>query len=149
MLTICRPGGAGYFYTALAINIARLTARQIHHDATRRAMRVQFEFTQDDLIDSSDRVLTRSKVIRSWKWKGALSTGFLAWVFVLLLFYQDPLRGAFVGLLAAAISAALYWLIQERTSKKGLRDLYKEQFGNAKSFVCEVELRPEGVWFDR
>ena len=27
ILRICRPGGAGYFYTALAINIARLTAR--------------------------------------------------------------------------------------------------------------------------
>ena len=27
MLTIFRHGGAGYFYTALAINIARLTAR--------------------------------------------------------------------------------------------------------------------------
>ena len=27
MLTICRPGGAEYFYTVLAINIPRLTAR--------------------------------------------------------------------------------------------------------------------------
>jgi hypothetical protein len=33
-------------------------------------MRVQFEFTQDDSIDVTKRVLARSKVIGSWQWKG-------------------------------------------------------------------------------
>ena len=109
-------------------------------------MHIQFEFTQDDLIDVSKRFLARSKVVRSWRWKGLLSTAFLAWLLVFMFFFSTPIKGIIVGLVAAAIAALIYPSTHKRGVEKRLRKLHQEKLGDAISFICEVELTPVGVW---
>jgi hypothetical protein len=53
-------------------------------------MRVQFTYTQDDMIDASKRFLARSKVVRSWRWQGLASVAFLGWLLVFLMFFSTP-----------------------------------------------------------
>ena len=108
-------------------------------------MRVQFEFTQADLIDASTRFLSRSKVASSWGSSGQGSAAFFAGLLVLLFFIRTPLT-ALIGLLAAAIAGLIYPAIQKRTIEKRQRALLKAKLGEANSFVCEVELTPVGVW---
>ena len=112
-------------------------------------MRVEFEFTQEDSIDVTKRVLARSKVIRSWQWKGWLSTaviGWMVWVLVsVALFSTSPLNAALTGLIVAGLAALFYPGSHRRAVEKRLRNLHKEKFGQTKSFTCEVELTPTGV----
>ena len=109
-------------------------------------MRVQFEFTQDDLIDASKRFSARLKAVRSFQWTGLLATSFLTWLLVFVFLYRTPVQGAIIGLMAAAISAALFPRSNRRTVEKRMRKVAREIFGDANSFLCEVELRPDGVW---
>lgn len=107
-------------------------------------MRVQFEFTHDDLIDASKRFTARSKVMRSWKWSGMFWTAILAWVIVFAFFYQTPIKGAVVGLVVALVAALIYPVFYKREIEKRMRKLHQEILGNEDSFVCEVELTPGG-----
>ena len=109
-------------------------------------MRVQFTYTQDDMVDASKRFLARSKVVRSWGWQGVASIAFLAWLLAFLMFFGTPLKGALIGLIAAAVCALIYPGIHKRTIEKRLRKLCKEKFGDTNVFTCEVELRPTGLW---
>jgi hypothetical protein len=108
-------------------------------------MRVQFEFSQDDLIDVSKRVQARSKLVRSWRWQGLVTTAMLAWLLVFLLFFGARLKGALIGLVAAGISALIYPGSYRRTVERRLRKILKEKFGDEDSFICEVELLPTGI----
>jgi len=107
-------------------------------------MRVQFEFTRDDLIDASKRFSARSKVVRSWKWNGMFYAALMAWLLVFAFFYQTPFKGALIGLVAALVSALIYPAFHKRGTEQRLRKLHQEILGNENSFVCEVELTPDG-----
>jgi hypothetical protein len=109
-------------------------------------MKVQFEFTPNDLIDVHNRMVARSKVWRSTRLKGLLATALLVWMVIFLLLHRTPLLGVIIGLFAAALAALLFPVMQKREVEKHLRRLSTEIFGNTKSVLCEVELRPEGVW---
>ena len=107
-------------------------------------MRVQFEFTQDDLVDASRRFAARSKVVSSWKWTSMFTAALFAWLLTFALFYRTPGRGALVGLVAAFVSALIYPTLLKSGTQKRLRKLHQEILGNENSFVCEVELTPYG-----
>ena len=109
-------------------------------------MRVEFEFNQDDLIDVWKRVLARSKVVRSWEWQGLLYTAVVVWVLSFLFFYKTPITGAIVGLVTALISALIYPSLYRSGVKRRMRSLAREKFGAAKTFLCEVELREDGIF---
>jgi hypothetical protein len=109
-------------------------------------MHVEFEFTQADLIDASKRFSARVKVVRSFQWKNLIATAFLSWLLVFSFFYRTPVKGAILGLVAAVISALLYPGSNKRAIEKRMRKISREVFGESNSFLCEVELRPEGVW---
>src|SRR5262249_42755908 len=111
-------------------------------------MNVKFEFTPEDQIDASKRFLARSKVISSWRWKGLVYAALITWLLVfsfVTYFYRDPQFGAFIGIVAAGLSAVMYPSSHKRAVAKRLRKLHQEQFGNAERFLCEVELTLEGV----
>jgi hypothetical protein len=113
------------------------------------SMRVQFEFTPDDLIDASRRFLARSKVVASWRWKGLGYSAFFIWLLVFTLctyFYRRPVMGALIGLVAAGLSALMYPSSHRKAVEKRLLKFNRERFGEANSFLCEVELTAEGVW---
>lgn len=67
-------------------------------------MRVQFDFTPEELVDVQLRGLARSKVARRWKWDNslwmAIGLGFLAFVVVK---FSLPSRIIF-SLVVAAVS---------------------------------------------
>jgi hypothetical protein len=107
-------------------------------------MRVQFEFTRDDLIDASRRFSARSKVVRSWKWYGMFYAAIFAWLLGFAFFYQTPFKGALIGLAAAFGTALVYPALYKSGMEKRLRKLHREILGNENSFVCEVELTQAG-----
>ncbi len=109
-------------------------------------MRVQFEVTQEDMVDVSRRFLARSEVAKSWRWQGLASTAFFAWLLVFAFFFATPLKGTLIGLAAAAVSALIYPTLHKRAVNKRLRKLHHEKLGDTNSFICEVELTPNGVW---
>jgi hypothetical protein len=109
-------------------------------------MHVRFEFTQDDLIDVSQRFLARSKMVRSWRWKGMLYTALLAWLLTFMFFLGSPAKGLVIGLIAAVVSALIYPSLHRSGVEKRLRKLHQEKLGEAGPFICEVELTPIGVW---
>jgi len=110
-------------------------------------MRVQFEFNLDDCVDASMRFLARSKAA-SWQWQGLAYSAFFTWLLVfavVTLLYGRPGIGAAIGVVLAALSAVLYPSSYEKTLERRLRKLHQEQFESANTFVCEVELKAEGV----
>jgi hypothetical protein len=112
-------------------------------------MHVQFEFTREDMIDTSKRFMMRSEAVRSWHLKGLLYTAAFTWfvVFVFfLLVLASPGRGALLGLLAAIISGVMYPGSAQRKLENRLREFHQEKFGDADTYICEVELTPIGVW---
>src|SRR5438046_251285 len=109
-------------------------------------MHVQFEFTQDDVIGASERFSARSKVVRSWRWKGLISSAFMAWLLVFAIFFTAPLKGMIAGLIGALIAVLIYPTMHKRGVEKRMRSLLREKLGNTSSFTCEVELTPVGVW---
>ena len=108
-------------------------------------MHVQFEYTRDDLIDVERRLSARSKVVRSWRTNGRWWYAFLAWLLVFTFFYRTPLKGALVGLVAAALCALIYPLGHKRAIEKRLRKLHDEILGNESSFLCGVDLSQDGL----
>ena len=112
-------------------------------------MHVQFEFTQQDMIDTSKRFMARSEAARAWRLRGLLYTAALTWgaVFLFFLFVvSSPVKGALLGLLAAIISGVLYPGSSQRGLENRLREFHQEKFGDTDAFICEVELTPIGVW---
>lgn len=109
-------------------------------------MHVQFEFTEDDLVETAQRFLRRSKVVRSSRRKGLLWTAILTGA---LCFFIPPASGevrAAFGIIGALLGAALHAMTYQSSQEKNLRKFYREQLGSGGPFVCEVELTPVGVW---
>lgn len=111
-------------------------------------MHVQFEFTQEDLIDVSRRSLERSEAVRSWRLKGLLYSMVVCGgaAFLPLFLMGHPVEGAIVGLIGAVVMGFLYPGWNRSNTEKRLRQLIEEKFGDEGSFLCEVEISPVGVW---
>ncbi len=102
-------------------------------------MHVQFEFTQDDLIDASKRFSARLKAVRSFQWNGLLATAFLAWLLFFVFLYRTPIQGAIIGLIAAGLTALFYPGSNRKAVDKRMSKISRELF--TINFLCEV-LRP-------
>jgi hypothetical protein len=113
-------------------------------------MHVQFEFTKDDLVDASERILARSRNIRAEKRKAAFYLALWTWLIVFAIFFEYPAWGAMVSLGAALIMVAAYPSLYKANLRKRLRALHRERYGekleDVNLPVCEVELTPIGVW---
>lgn len=108
-------------------------------------MRVQFDYTQEDMVDASMRFLARSKTFRLTRWQGLVWTAILTWLLVFALFGAS-IKGGSIGLLAALIAALIYPSMYRRSARKRMRMFCREKFGDMNSFICEVELTPNGIW---
>ncbi len=110
-------------------------------------MRVQFEITLDDLVDSSKRLLARSRA-GYWKWQGAVYSALVGWLLafvVITYFYGRPEIAAAIALVLAVLCAVLYPSSYEKSVEKRLRKLHLEELNGAKTVRCEVELTTQGV----
>jgi hypothetical protein len=112
-------------------------------------MRVQFTYDQEDIVDTTFRVLRRSKTFRALRWQGIILP-MLICVGIPVVFFI-VLKNPYLAVITAVVSLltviALYPSIHDQTIKKRLRKFSKEQFGDRNSFTCEVELTPDVVRF--
>ena len=107
-------------------------------------MRVEFEFTQADMIDASKRCLARSKVARSWRRNDQIWVALLGWALVVAVFWNAPLKAAAFGLLGSVIFALIYPAFYRRWFDKRMGKYFKEKLGDNTALTCEVELTPAG-----
>src|SRR5262245_17193438 len=105
-------------------------------------MRVQFSYSQEDIVDASLRFHVRSRVISRMQRSLKIWVGLLAGLFVLFLF-RFSFRGLIAGTVAAIIAVLIYPWIYQYEQRKSLRRLIKENYGDEKAFACQVELLPQ------
>ena len=108
-------------------------------------MRVQFDFTIDDLVDSAERAVSRSPVARSWRWQGMLASCVLSAAIAYVAVPGSAGRRLFAAAVGALICAAIYPFSVGRSRKRRLRKYFREQFGGEGPYSCEVELTPAGL----
>ena len=107
-------------------------------------MRVQFNYTQEDLVDASLRFAARSKSLRLMRRKRTAWLAFLAWLLVFIL-TRYSVKGFISGMVAALIVVITDPWTYKYELRKNLRKVAKERYGEENEFVCEVELLPEGL----
>ena len=107
-------------------------------------MRVQFTYTQEDLVDASLRFSARSQSVRVMRRKRTAWAALLAWLLVFVMF-RFSIKGAIGGIVAALMVVIIDPLTYDYQSRKNLRKIVKERYGEENEFVCEVELLPEGL----
>ena len=108
-------------------------------------MRVQFEFTLDDVVDVQLRILKRSPAARAWRWRDLVVTALLSGVLLFAIIPGETTSRLIVGLIGLMLGALFYPIVNENTVKRRLRKLVQENAGPEKVFICEVELSESGV----
>src|SRR5712692_9612772 len=92
-------------------------------------MKVQFEFTIDDVVNVSERTLDRSKVVRSWRWEGLVMTSIVGGVIGYLGVSGTNEQRIWSAVMAGLFCAAVYPMISGRDRTSRLRKAFREQFG--------------------
>jgi YcxB-like protein len=110
-------------------------------------MRVEFEFTHEDLVEVQRRALQRSKAVasfrrREWAWFSLISAAFA----FLLFFGKGWTIAVLVSVLSALIAGLLYPTIHKRVVEARVRKLIREKLDPNEPLECEVELTPAGLW---
>ena len=108
-------------------------------------MRVQFDYSEDELVEGSMRFMMRSKSVRTWQWQGYFTT---ALVMGVLGFAFFPWAGNGALGIAAALAlfgAAMYHMTYREEFEKRVRKLCRERIAEGWPLSCEVELSPVGV----
>ena len=105
-------------------------------------MKVKFEFTIDDLVDSAGRAVSRSAAARGWRTQRLVLPCVLSAIVAYLVVPGSGERKLFAALIAAVICAAILPFSGGGTRKRRLERYFREQFGGHGPFTCEVELTP-------
>ena len=108
-------------------------------------MRVQFDYTIDDLVDVQMRLLKRSRAVQAWRWRDLVLTSLLTGVLLFALIPQEIIVRIIVGIIGLLLGAVLYPVVNEMTVKRRLRKWTEENVGSARTFTCEVELDESGL----
>lgn len=102
-------------------------------------MRVEFNVTIDDFVDISTRLSSRSKVIRTWRWRGLVLTFFLTGVGGFVITPGSTTAKLTVALVLAAATTIFCVMTYGRSHAKRLRKLYREQMEINGPVKVEVE----------
>jgi len=108
-------------------------------------VKVQFDFTVDDMVDVAERAVTRSPVARSWRWQGLLTSCLLSALVAYIVVPGSDARRLFAAVIGALIAAAIYPFSAARSRKRRLQKYFRERFGGDGPYSCEVELTPTGL----
>jgi Flp pilus assembly protein TadB len=103
-------------------------------------MRVQFEYTLDDVVDVQLRALKRSAAARAWRWRDLVATSLLSGALLFALIPGETASRLIVGTVGLIMGALFYPIVNESTVKRRLRKLFQENAGPEKVSICEVEL---------
>ena len=107
-------------------------------------MRVQFIYSQEDLVDATMRFSARSKSLRGLRRKRAVWSALLLGSVILVVF-RFSMKGAISGAVAALIALIIDPFTYKYQFRRNLRKIFKEQYGEENEFICEVELLPDGL----
>jgi hypothetical protein len=108
-------------------------------------MRVQFNYTIEDIVDVQLRLLKRSRAARAWRWRDLVMTSLLTGVFLFAVIPEGITGRIIMGSIGLLLGAVLYPVLNEMTVKRRLRKWYEENAGSDKTFTCEVELNESGI----
>jgi hypothetical protein len=108
-------------------------------------MRVQFEYTSDDLVDVQLRALRNSAAARAWRWHDLAFTSLLSGVLLFAIIPGEITVRLSVGVIGLILAGLLYPKVNESIVKRRLRKLFQENVGSDKVLICEVELSESGV----
>jgi hypothetical protein len=115
--------------------------------------RVRFETGLDELVDAHLRFWRQAPGARSLRRRGiwTVAAVFTGSLFVTLFVIGGPervdiLKAAGLALVVGASCWPFYRQLHDGGMRRRLRRLLVEQTEDMKSWLCEVELRPEGVW---
>src|SRR2546423_13525608 len=100
-------------------------------------MRVQFTYSQEDLVDASLRFAARSKSLRLMRRKRTAWLAFLAWLLVFIL-TRYSVKGFISGMVAALIVVITDPWTYKYELRKNLRKVAKERYGEENELVCEL-----------
>jgi hypothetical protein len=109
-------------------------------------VKVQYQATQDDILDTHLRLQKRSKLISRWMLQGMLFTGLIVAVLFALLISGNAIlkmRWAIAGFFMAC---AFYYVAYRGLIKGRMRKFLREQMGTDGPVPFEVELTPDGIW---
>jgi hypothetical protein len=115
--------------------------------------RIQFVTNVDDLVDAYERYWRRAPAGRTQRRRGTIgvAASFAASVFVTAWVLGGvsrslvvPLAG--IALLLGAASWPLSRYLYDSSLRRRLRRVLTQEAGERTSWLCEVELRDEGVW---
>jgi len=106
-------------------------------------MRVEFEFTIDELVDSHMRLMARSKVARSWRWEGLATMSLFTALFAYVI---NSDRGGIVWAgIGAMLGAMSYLFTRKNAVSRRLRKYFIEQLRTEGPFTFQVELSERGI----
>jgi hypothetical protein len=109
-------------------------------------MYVQFEFTREDLVDASKRFLNHGNRGRTAVWKSSIYSAISVGIIVFFLFRNYPAIGLLLGFVAAGIIILIYPRLEKSGFENRLRRAAAEIMPDPGPYVCEVEIKSEGVW---
>jgi hypothetical protein len=108
-------------------------------------MRIEFNYTIEDLVDVQLRVLKRSRAVRAWRLRDLAMTSLLSGGFLFAVIPEGITGRIIMGSIGLLLGAVLYPVLNEMTVKRRLRKWCKENAGSDKTFTCEVELNQSGI----
>ena len=108
-------------------------------------MYIQFEFTAEDLVDASKRFLDRRNIGQR-VWRSSLYSAIAVGVIVFFFLRKSPTIGLLLGLVVAGIVMLIYPQLEQRGLDGRLRRVAGEMMQGPGPYICEVELRSDGIW---
>jgi uncharacterized membrane protein SirB2 len=110
-------------------------------------MKVQFEFTQEDMIDLDRRVNKRSKFFKKNYRKNLIIYSIIIFMFSFIIFSEESFITKIIyAMFFSLIYIAIYPFLVRRRQRKNVRKFLKEFYNTTGPFVCEVELTPDGFY---
>jgi len=108
-------------------------------------MRVEFNYTIEDIVDVQLRLLKRSRAARAWRLRDLVMTSLLTGAFLFAVIPEEITGRLIMGSIGLLPGAVLYPLLSQMTVKRRLRKWCEENAGSDKTFTCQVELNESGV----
>lgn len=109
-------------------------------------MKLRYEATLDEIVDTHLRLQRRSKLARRWLWQATLVTGLAA--AVLLYILAPAITGSKLSWAATGfvIGSGVFFLYYPFAVRRRTRRYIQEQVGNKDPVPFELELTPDGIW---
>jgi hypothetical protein len=103
-------------------------------------MKVTFDATIDDFVDTNNRLLKRSKLIRKWRWVNVFVAFLITGAVFYFVFPGKPFMRIAGAIIVAAIAAALFPAIHRSEVNSKLKKYFREQLGTEGPIKIEVEI---------